>query len=151
MLIVKCADVLACKVLLLLSSFEFVLFVTEWCTHWSFGCGQEFCCSQLQCLWYWGKIISVCKVSGLEARPFDVESSTFIISLHTSVCSYYWYINFPSLFIPSCFSFGRERLLIILYLSEWEFSFGNLQMPGKHNKTGIKGWGVYMFVNIIVV
>ena len=27
-------------------------------------------------------------MSGLEARPFDVESSTFIISLHTSVCSY---------------------------------------------------------------
>ena len=29
MLIVECADVLACKVLLLLLSFEFVLFVTE--------------------------------------------------------------------------------------------------------------------------
>lgn len=120
MLIVECADVLAWKVLLLLL-FEFVLFVIEWCTHWSFGCGQEFCCSQLQCLWYRGKIIKVSvKCQELSQTIWSGVYSKFIIRplrLHTSVCNYYILISIP-------FSNQAVSLLIDIDYNNLSFRMG---------------------------
>ena len=41
----------------------------------------------------------------------------------------------------------NKYILFTAFFSEWEFSVGNLQMSGKHNKTGIKGlWFPNLFL-----